>query len=100
MALPARFVRYQRAGLFCGYVYFAFKSSTNSSAVLAAAPEVAPEGLEHLEESPIKSGGSQKRAAKSGAVDPTLQELVNSWGELPQSVHDAVSVMVGMARQK
>jgi hypothetical protein len=36
-------------------------------------------------------------AAKSDAVDPTLQELIDAWPKLPEAVRGAVLVMVRAA---
>jgi hypothetical protein len=39
-------------------------------------------------------------AAKSDAVDPTLQELIDTWADLPEAVRGAVLVMVRAAVSK
>jgi hypothetical protein len=39
-------------------------------------------------------------AAKSDALDPTLQELIDAWPELPEEVRCAVLVMVRAAISK
>ena len=40
------------------------------------------------------------RAAKSGALDPTLQELIDAWPHLPEAVREAVLVVVRAAIAK
>ena len=40
------------------------------------------------------------RAAESGAVDPTLQEVLATWRNLPRAVRDAIGVMVQAAKQR
>jgi hypothetical protein len=40
----------------------------------------------------------RSRAAKSGAVNPTLQELIDAWPELTDAVRGAILVIVRAAR--
>ena len=42
----------------------------------------------------------KRRAAKSDAVDPILQELIDVWSDLPEAVRSAVLVMVRAALSK
>jgi hypothetical protein len=40
------------------------------------------------------------RAAKSDALDPTLQELIEAWPELPEEIRGAIGVMMRSAVPK
>jgi hypothetical protein len=59
-----------------------------------------PRGVEHVGETPTNAGFSQKRAARSGALDAGLQELIDAWPDLPSELRDAVVVMVRAASRR
>jgi hypothetical protein len=61
-------------------------------------PLVGAEPISASLEAPIMLRHSQlKSAAKSDAIDVSLQELVDSWPELPEAVRGAILVMVRAA---
>jgi hypothetical protein len=63
-----------------------------------------PAGLERISASAYFTKGLRKSntggAAKSDAVAPTLQELMDAWPQLPEQVRGAVLVMVRAALSK
>lgn len=63
--------------------------------------KIRPEGLERISTTTYSIKGLCKSrgtgAAKSDAVDATLQELIEAWSELPEAVRGAILVMVRAA---
>jgi hypothetical protein len=66
--------------------------------------QIRPAGLERISASAYFTKGLRKSdtsgAAKSDALDPTLQELIDAWPKLPQEVRCAILVMVRAAIAK
>ena len=60
-----------------------------------------PQGLERFDASPQSDTSlresTKSGAAKSDALDATLQELIDCWAELPEQIRGAVLVMVRAA---
>jgi len=62
--------------------------------------EIAEGGLEQAQNTTVKTAFPNKGAAKSGAVDESLVELILLWPGLPENVKEAILCLVRFADKK